>query len=426
MVSCGLSDRLYASLRDSDPVVVANSLIALDHILASEGGVVINRSIAHYLLYKRLKDFSGSTLEVVLDFLKKYSPKDDKERFEMLNPLDECFQTDYPTVLVSAVNLFFHWTSPHPQLKIELVRVIQPAFCKIFLKSSSAETSSLLTKLFKSLGSCVQEIFNPHFRYFFLHHNDPTHLKKSKLEILGMIALPVNVMEFIPNIHPYCSDFNCYEDAIICIGVLGKLCEKSRDHVLSLLPELLGSPSDDIVAASLDCLLTVVSCKVLFPDAIRNKTTANVLNRLANPGTTETPSSEDVQTKELTLSLALKDSISKALSRPSILEHHPCLVLYVVSTLATLFDDCSITCLESLQSEMTVLSPAAQCLLLTTVVRVFLCRPAQCYHMLVQVMQSGISSPCDDVRRKARILYTMLKLGPNVAEEMLCCSAASW
>ena len=37
-------------LRDKDPYVVLNATSALNEMLASEGGMVVNRNIAHYLL----------------------------------------------------------------------------------------------------------------------------------------------------------------------------------------------------------------------------------------------------------------------------------------------------------------------------------------------------------------------------------------
>jgi len=43
-------DLLYRMLRDKDPFVVLNATHALNEILASEGGMVVNRNIAHYLL----------------------------------------------------------------------------------------------------------------------------------------------------------------------------------------------------------------------------------------------------------------------------------------------------------------------------------------------------------------------------------------
>lgn len=43
-------NELYSLLRDSDPVVMVNCLRALEEILKEEGGVAVNKSIAHHLL----------------------------------------------------------------------------------------------------------------------------------------------------------------------------------------------------------------------------------------------------------------------------------------------------------------------------------------------------------------------------------------
>ena len=45
-----LVDVLYQMLHDRDPQVVSNCISALSEILASEGGMVVNAKITHYLL----------------------------------------------------------------------------------------------------------------------------------------------------------------------------------------------------------------------------------------------------------------------------------------------------------------------------------------------------------------------------------------
>lgn len=45
-----LVNELYSLLRDQDPIVVVNCLRSLEEILKQEGGVVINKPIAHHLL----------------------------------------------------------------------------------------------------------------------------------------------------------------------------------------------------------------------------------------------------------------------------------------------------------------------------------------------------------------------------------------
>lgn len=46
----GVVNELYNLLRDPDPVVMVNCLRALEEILHHEGGVVINKPIAHHLI----------------------------------------------------------------------------------------------------------------------------------------------------------------------------------------------------------------------------------------------------------------------------------------------------------------------------------------------------------------------------------------
>lgn len=44
------SSVLYDMLRDDDSLVVCNCLSALEEILANDGGIVISKKLAHYLI----------------------------------------------------------------------------------------------------------------------------------------------------------------------------------------------------------------------------------------------------------------------------------------------------------------------------------------------------------------------------------------
>ena len=50
-------------LRDKDPFVVLNAASSLNEMLAGEGGMVVNRNIAHYLLNR----FDGLRIYVVTE-----------------------------------------------------------------------------------------------------------------------------------------------------------------------------------------------------------------------------------------------------------------------------------------------------------------------------------------------------------------------
>lgn len=68
VLECGLTDALYDGLRDSDPIAITNCILALDHILQTEGGIVVNKNIAHYLL-GRIMQFSECNAVYVLTIL---------------------------------------------------------------------------------------------------------------------------------------------------------------------------------------------------------------------------------------------------------------------------------------------------------------------------------------------------------------------
>lgn len=435
--STGLSDKLYERLRDTDPLVVANSLVALDHILASEGGVVINRPIAKYL-FSRLGEFTDSSLETVLGFLKRYSPRDDKERFELLNPLDACFQTDSPGVLTAAVDLFLQWTTPHPNLRTDLIRLIQPTFCRIFI-TSSPEVCYLLTEFLVSLGDGIRDLFNPHYKYFSPNPNDPVYLKERKFELFGLIALPVNVLDFIAEIYPYCSDFNSYNQAIKCLGVLGQVSDKARDKVYSILPELLAGPSEKIIAAGIECLLFLSSCQSSYSQTCGNKSTANVLDELgegevdkfplpviaSNP-IKNTPPNDAPNTTRSTKSTSgiilpstLKEALSRVLFRSSLVEQHPSLVLHALCAPISLDVECSVACLEQLQERQSTLSAQTQCLLLSTAARLFVRQPAQCYVILCRALTTGANSDLEAVRSRTALVCATLQQEPEAASLLL-------
>lgn len=69
-------------LRDKDAIVVSNCILALNEILADEGGIAVNQAIIYHLL-NRLKDFNEWTTCVILETAGKYAPTED-EVYDML------------------------------------------------------------------------------------------------------------------------------------------------------------------------------------------------------------------------------------------------------------------------------------------------------------------------------------------------------
>src|SRR3954447_12854677 len=83
ILDTSLINQLYNTLRDRDPEVVANSIVALNGILSSEGGMTVNTNIAHYLL-QRLHEFNEWHQCLVLNTLIRYKPSNEDENFDIM------------------------------------------------------------------------------------------------------------------------------------------------------------------------------------------------------------------------------------------------------------------------------------------------------------------------------------------------------
>jgi AP-4 complex subunit beta-1 len=76
-------ETLYKLLKDSDPQVVINSIVALNEILEEEGGIAVTRKLIIYLL-NRIKEFNEWGLSIIIGLLARYDPKVDSEMLDIL------------------------------------------------------------------------------------------------------------------------------------------------------------------------------------------------------------------------------------------------------------------------------------------------------------------------------------------------------
>ena len=83
------------------------ALQTLNIILEEEGGVVINKNMANYLL-SRLEECQDMEQCFVMDYLLKYKPKSTEVRLKMLNELDPYLGTGHSgPVVLAAAKLFY-------------------------------------------------------------------------------------------------------------------------------------------------------------------------------------------------------------------------------------------------------------------------------------------------------------------------------
>lgn len=102
-------------LNDPDPLVVINSIDAINEILADKGGIEITRKLVISLL-NRIKDFNEWGQSVILDLCSKYKPVDKAEMFDIMNLLEDRFKHASSSVVLGAVKVFLLMTAEDKEL----------------------------------------------------------------------------------------------------------------------------------------------------------------------------------------------------------------------------------------------------------------------------------------------------------------------
>ncbi|KAK3883794.1 hypothetical protein Pcinc_011919 [Petrolisthes cinctipes] len=455
VVGGGLVDALYEAVRDPDPIVVTNALLALDALLEDEGGVVINRNIAHHLL-ARIMNFSEHSAVFVLTVLARYFPKSEDELYLLLNTLDELLSSKAPAVLVSTVRLFVRWTAEHPHLKKDMMEMIRPSVCKI-LAQNVAETSYLLLEFLSELGE-IRQVFGPYYKYFLVRSKDPGYIKAQKLMLLPSVSTEDNVCSLVNEVRPFCSDYQSFHDAVVCLGAMAKQSPPARNLCLATLVSLLDTPAEKVVIAVLESLLCVLPqvpsqsqqsshlqvASSHPPQVAGSHPTQVVGSHLQVGGVSQVagtqtqvvsllhkstpPSEAEIDNKNISstenefpplppqLVQDLQEVLTRALWREGVQAAAPTLVLQVVGCLAPLLP--AAPDIIQRMSSLCSTNDHTHAEFITAAVRVFFARPTQMQLLLASILAQAFNTPGVPAKRAA-LVYSILQEEPNDASQLL-------
>ncbi|XP_043080300.1 AP-4 complex subunit beta-1 isoform X2 [Puntigrus tetrazona] len=372
-------NELYALLRDSDPVVVVNCLRALEEILKDEGGVVINKPIAHHLLNK-MKDLDSWAQSEVLTFLLRYRPRSDDELFDILSLLDAFLQSAHAHVAVSTLRLFLHLAAAHPAVQADaLLRSIAP-----LLAACGAASREL-----RFAGLChVQQVmrsqpglFGTQYKRFFCGYSEPGYIKFRKMEILVELVNDENVALVLEELRSYCTDVSP-ELAQAAIAAIGRIARTYSEKCLHILTGLLALKQDHITSAVIQTFRDLVWFCPQSTAAVCQTVEACV------------DGPQDSEGKQALLWLLGEhgDQISSA---PYVMEGY----------------------IDGLKTE---LSSAVKMELLSASVKMFLCRPAETQDMLGRLLHYCIEEESDVcVRDRALLYYRLLQRGAEETRKVV-------
>uniref|UniRef100_A0A3B4AJY0 Beta-adaptin appendage C-terminal subdomain domain-containing protein n=1 Tax=Periophthalmus magnuspinnatus TaxID=409849 RepID=A0A3B4AJY0_9GOBI len=241
-------NELYSLLRDPDPIVMVNCLRALEEVLKEEGGVAINKAIAHHLL-NRLKECDVWAQSDILRILERYCPQTEGELFDILSLLDSCLICVAPPVMAATLRLFLCLCSSLPAVcHSALERACGPLLTACGSSSREMRFSAL---------AHIQVLLGAHYKRFFCGYAEPAFIKQRKMQVLVELVNDENVSMLLDELKGYCTDVNP-ETAQAAISAIGRIARSYSDKCLEILTGLLGLKQEHITSAVVQTLRDLV------------------------------------------------------------------------------------------------------------------------------------------------------------------------
>jgi len=234
----GIINKLYELIRDKDPLVVINSLCALEEILQNEGGVALNQLIVFHLL-SHMNEFNQWGQHFVLKLLSRYQMSEEEDLIKLLNGIDELLNSN-PSVVLGVSHCFLTFTQNHPDIhKHVYLRIKNPLLSAIV--GTGPELSYVLLSHIILLTKRVPDLFNNEYKQFYVKIKDPLYLRLLKVRVLQVTANELNTKEIVNELSSYAledpPEFS--RESIRAIGKLAMRVPTASELALELLLSFL-------------------------------------------------------------------------------------------------------------------------------------------------------------------------------------------
>lgn len=370
-VDGAIVNELYSLLRDPDPIVLVNCLRALEEILKTEDGIVINKPIAHHLL-NRMADLDHWGQSEVLTFLLRYKPRSEEEIFDILNKLDSYLKSTHISVVMGATKLFLILVKEFPHVQTDiLVRLKGP-----LLASCTSESREMCFAALCHVREILRSLpghFSSHYKKFFCSYNDPHYIKNQKIDILCELVNDENVHNILEELRICCTDVSI-QLAHTAIFAIGRIARTYSEMCVKILASLLEFKQEHITSAVIQTFRDLVW---LCPQCV-----SSVCHAL--PGCEGNIQDNEGKQALIWLLGMHGEFITNA---PYVLEEY----------------------VDNIKTET---SPTVKMELLTSLVRMFLCRPAECQDILGRLIYYCIEEETNmAVRDRGLFYYRLLSSG---------------
>lgn len=381
----------HLMLNDPDTQVVANCLSALQEIWSSEASHseeaaherdgLLGKPFVYYLL-NRIKEFSEWAQCLVLELVAKYVPSESDEIFDIMNLLEDRLQHANSAVVLATTKVFLHMTLSMTDVHQQVYERIKTPLITLVSTGSSEQSYAVLSHL-HLLVMRAPMLFSNDYKHFYCQYNEPSYVKKLKLEMLTAVANENNTYEIVTELCEYAGnvDIPIARESIRAVGKIA-LQQYDVNAIVDRLLQFLEMEKDHVTAETL----------VLIKDLLRKypQWSHDCIAVVGNI------SSKNVQEPKAKAALIwmLGEYAQDMVDAPYILE----------------------SLIENLEEEH---SAEVRLHLLTAVMKCFFRRPPETQKALGAALAAGISDFHQDVHDRALFYYRLLQYDPTVAEKVV-------
>ncbi|CAL5205177.1 unnamed protein product [Lathyrus oleraceus] len=250
----------HLMLNDQDTQVVANCLSGLQEIwtlesttseeAARERETLHSKPVVYYFL-NRIKEFSEWAQCLVMELVAKYIPSDNSEIFDIMNLLEDRLQHANGAVVLATIKVFLHLTLSMADVHQQVYeRIKAPLLTQV--SSGSPEQSYAILSHLHLLVMRAPYIFSSDYKHFYCQYNEPSYVKKLKLEMLTAVANESNTYEIVTELCEYAAnvDIPIARESIRAVGKIA-LQQYDVNAIVDRLLQFLEMEKDYVTSEAL-------------------------------------------------------------------------------------------------------------------------------------------------------------------------------
>jgi len=373
-------------IHDSDPHVVANTICAIEEVLAEEGGLQPTREMITNML-NRLNQFSEWGQCAVLRLLTRYQVADEGEMFDVMNILDSLLKQSSSAVVLAVTKIFIDLTSNRPDLAVEVLRRLKGPLLTLMAAATPELAYTVLVHIqaLCSRGGENVEVFGPEYKQFFCRYNEPSYIKNVKIDILTMLADVGSSEPIVAELSEYVTDVDA-EISRRAIRAIGQIAVRVPSTAEMIVGSLTGLLELDIDYVSTEAAVVMKDLVRKYPQQFQRASGA-------------------------------VERCIKIVSEPE----GKCAVLWILGEYGLLIEDAPYLLEPMIDSFLDEPNGSVRLEMLTAALKLFFCRPAEMQQMLGRLLEKAIQeSTHPDMRDRALLYYRLLEHSPEEARRVIC------